>query len=145
MGKCFGSLKPPTLLIIPIILISEMPFLGQNHKIWIRAGLQHLGEVFPLNQFIWSVKGKTSPNYIRPALIQISRFWPRITIFMISIISITKKVGDINKFYNLPFQSQPYKREENFANILISIVISVNMYQNRKIIYRYSLNLYIQD
>ena len=52
MGKCFGSLKPPTLLIIPIILISEMPFLGQKQKIWIRAGLQHLGEVFPLNQFI---------------------------------------------------------------------------------------------
>ena len=111
MGKCFRSSKPPTLLIIPIILISEMPFLGQNNKIWIRAGLQHLREVFPLNQLIWSVKGKTSPNYIRPALIQISRFRPRIAIFMISIISITKKVGDINKFYNLPFslpKSMPF-------------------------------------
>jgi len=92
MGKCFGSSKPPTLLVKPIILISEMPISDRNHQIWIRAGIKHLGDVFPLNQFIWSFKGKTSPNYSRPAPIQFSRFWPIKFIIVIRIISITKKM-----------------------------------------------------
>jgi len=44
-----------------------------------------------------------SPNldksrHFRPALIQFSRFWPKKSIIVIRIISITKKDGDINKF-----------------------------------------------